>query len=163
MGEELGSTLMIIGVMVLVLLAAYYVTKFIAKKGRRLTQTKCMKVVDQMYLSTDKQIAVIEVGKKNLMIGITNQSINLITTLDEEDIVVEENAGEAKVFGGMFDKVGGFIKNAKDADAKLRDYRRSNQYGKNKTKENNDLDNMMYAVKNRKSRYEDSSTGEDRR
>lgn len=160
---ELGSTLMLIGAMVLVLLATYYATKYIAKKGRRLTQTKCMKVVDQMYLSTDKQIAVIEVGKKNLMIGITNQSINLITTLDEEDIVLEDNAGEAKVFGNMFDKVGGFIKNAKDADAKLRDYRKSNPYGKNKTKENNDLDNMMYAVKNRKSRYEDSNTGEDRR
>jgi flagellar protein FliO/FliZ len=154
---------MLIGVMVLVLLAAYYVTKYIAKRGRRLTRTKCMKVIDQMYLSTDKQIALVKVGKKNLMIGITNQSINHITTLDDGDIVLNEQDDEVKPLGGMFDKVGGFIKNAKDADQKLREYRNNNSFNKKKTNQNNDLDNMMYAVNNRKSRYEDSNTREDRR
>jgi flagellar protein FliO/FliZ len=153
---------MLIGIMVLVLLAAYYTTKYIAKRGRRLTKTKCMKVIDQMYLSTDKQIALVKVGKKNLMIGITNQSINHITTLDDDDIDFDEME-EANTFGSAFGKIGGFFKNAKDADQNLREYRKNNSYIKKKINKSNDIDNMMYAINNRKNRYEDSNTREDRR
>lgn len=94
----LGQTIVIIGVLVAVLLSAYYVTKFLAKKGKRLTQSKHIKVIDQIYLSTDKQIALIKVGGKNLLVGITPQNINLISQVDDEIIDEAQKKGKCRTY-----------------------------------------------------------------
>jgi len=121
----LGQTIVIIGVLVAVLLSAYYVTKFLAKKGKRLTQSKHIKVIDQIYLSTDKQIALIKVGGKNLLVGITPQNINLISQVDEEIIDETQKAGnEAHANPTDFvSKTRDFIKKAWGSQQELKDAR----------------------------------------
>ena len=118
----LGQTIVIIMLLVAVLASAYYVTKFLAKRGRRLTQSKHIKVVDQIYLSTDKQIALIKVGTKNVLVGITNQNISLITQLDE-DITAETLKHEGAGASGQNDfisKARSFFKNAWGSGEELR-------------------------------------------
>ncbi len=125
----LEQTILIIGVMVAVLLGAYYVTKFLAKRGKRLTQSKYIKVVDQIFLSTDKQIALIKFGGKNILVGITNQSINLIAEMDEEDTaLIEREAKESAIQQKSFSStIIDFINKARGSQEELKKTRKASK------------------------------------
>ena len=129
MPEGLGQTVVIIGVMVAVLLAAYYVTKFLAKKGKRLSQSKHIKVIDQIYLASDKQIALIKVGGKNILVGVTNQNISLISEINElEGFASEKTAREEtrpQSRKDFISKARDFVSKAWSAPQDLRNARRS--------------------------------------
>lgn len=162
MGDGLGSTIVLIIVLVLVMLAAYYTTKFLSSKTKRLNKGKYLEIKDRMYVGRDKHIVLLEAGEQYFIVGVTNQSINLLGTLKKEEISpVEEVIQDSAAFTGikgLFGKLSGAVKNASQAQEELRKARMAARVEKDigsaaKTQEEQDeIDRILNAIQQRKSR-----------
>ena len=75
----------LIGIIILII-AAYYVTWFVGVKAsgqsRSKHRNKNISLIDRFAFSKDKSFCLVEIGGKVYVIGITNQSMTLIDTLD---------------------------------------------------------------------------------
>ena len=69
-----------------VIFAAYYATWFIGAKasgqGRNNLRNKNINLIDRFAISRDKSFCLVEIAGKVYVIGITNQSMTLLDTLD---------------------------------------------------------------------------------
>lgn len=83
---------------ILILAAAYYVAKLIAKKGAFKTKTKNMKIVEILPISTDKNIVLIKVGKKYVLIGNVPKNIVCLSSFDEEELGIIDSASDINKF-----------------------------------------------------------------
>jgi len=83
--DPLRVTLSLVGV-VLVIIAAYYVTYYIGVKAsgqsRGRLRNKNINLIDRFAVSRDKSFCIVEIAGKVYVIGVTNQSMTLIDTLD---------------------------------------------------------------------------------
>jgi flagellar protein FliO/FliZ len=103
MGEEsLWSLLGLFFVAVLVPVAAYYVTRYIARKAKGPAGGPGMKQLERMYLGRDKYILLVKIGGKGYILGVTNQSITSVGTLGEEEMRSYEAQEPAENSGGGF-------------------------------------------------------------
>jgi len=71
---------------VLVIIAAYYTTYYISVKssgqGRARLRNKNINLIDRFAISRDKSFCIVEIAGKVYVIGVTNQSMTLLDTLD---------------------------------------------------------------------------------
>ncbi|WP_026485908.1 flagellar biosynthetic protein FliO [Caldanaerobius polysaccharolyticus] len=67
--------------LVIVISIAYFILLLLKKKGMVRTDSKYIKVVDVLQIGQDKQLMVVEVEEKRMLIGVTNSSVNLIQDL----------------------------------------------------------------------------------
>ncbi|MCK5129282.1 MAG: flagellar biosynthetic protein FliO, partial [Clostridiales bacterium] len=143
--------------------SAYYVTKFVAKKGKKLTKSKHINVIDQIYLAVDKQIALINVGGKTILVGITNQAINCITEFEEDKQIHEQQQEEItqKVAKDWPTKIVNLFKKVMNSQKELKKARASNTSGLPKlsfikakaAREEDRFDEMMRAIEKRKEQH----------
>ena len=76
---------------VLIIGAAYYVTKLIAKKGSGLTAKGTdIKLLGSRSFGRDKHIVITEIGEKVYVLGMTAQNITLLDTLPADEFTVEQ-------------------------------------------------------------------------
>jgi flagellar biogenesis protein FliO len=68
-------------VMVLVVFAAYYVTKIVAKTGNPLRKNSRMKLISQIRLGKDSSIAMVEIDDYIYVLGVGSQRVELIEKL----------------------------------------------------------------------------------
>jgi len=71
---------------VAIIIAAYYATWFISVKasgqGRFKYRNKNINLIDRFAISKDKSFCLVEIAGKVYVIGVTNQSMTLLDTLD---------------------------------------------------------------------------------
>ena len=71
---------------IVILFGAYYVTYYVGMKASGQTRAglrnRNIKVLDRYAIARDKQFCVIEIAGKVYIIGITNQSMTLLDTLE---------------------------------------------------------------------------------
>ena len=71
---------------VIIIIAAYYATWFISVKAsgqsRGKLRNKNINLIDRFAISKDKSFCLVEIAGKVYVIGITNQSMTLLDTLD---------------------------------------------------------------------------------
>jgi len=83
--DPLQVTFSLIGV-VIVIIGCYYVTYFISAKAsgqsRGRLRNKNINLIDRFAISRDKSFCIVEIAGKVYVIGITNQSMTLLDTLD---------------------------------------------------------------------------------
>nr|WP_317378094.1 flagellar biosynthetic protein FliO [uncultured Faecalimonas sp.] len=72
---------------VAVIYLSYLCSKYVGKTMNRSSSSTYMKLVDQIVLGQDRHIAVVEVGEKYLLVGITAGQINILTTLTKEELI----------------------------------------------------------------------------
>ena len=92
----------------LVVFAAYYVTRFTAARARpNLGNRRGIRLLDRFALARDKMIVLVEVGEAVYMLGVTNQSINLIDTVELPELSEEEmrKGTAAESFAQLFEKL----------------------------------------------------------
>ncbi len=77
--ELLGMLL----VTALVLAAAFYTTKFVARRSQIGGKGRHMQILERLPLGKDKYLAIIEVGGKYMLVGISGQNINLVSVLPD--------------------------------------------------------------------------------
>ena len=81
-------------VFVIVLMATYYVTKWIAKTGMIQSGARNIKVVETIKIAQNKYIQIIQIGSKYYSIGITKDSITYLSELDEDQLDLSVNTGQ---------------------------------------------------------------------
>lgn len=83
--DPLQVTFSLVGV-ILVIIACYYVTYFISAKAsgqsRGRLRNKHINIIDRFAFSRDKSFCIVEIAGKVYIIGVTNQSMTLLDTLD---------------------------------------------------------------------------------
>lgn len=108
MKEILNISLLVMGFTV-VLIAAYFFTKFIGFKMSHSNANKHIKVLDRVFLGNDKFICIIQIGIRFFVIGITNHHIELISELNEAELVPisdDKNASFGSIFEMYIKKLG---------------------------------------------------------
>jgi len=109
--------------LIAIIFAAYYVTYYIGLKAsgqsRGRLRNKNINIVDRFSISKDKSFCLVEIGGKVYVIGITNQSMTLIDTLDaaafseaaaeQRDKPLWQAAPGGRFTGPMTRKLAGFM------------------------------------------------------
>lgn len=72
----------------LILVAAYYVTKFLAKKGMAQSKSKSMKLVESMPLGADKSLHIVKVGAQYFLIGSAAKNMFMMSELNEDKLML---------------------------------------------------------------------------
>ena len=90
MPELLRLVLSIVG-MIVIIAGAYYATYFIGSKasgqsrGRNRAGNRSVILLERFSISKDKSFCIVEIAGKVYIIGVTNQSMSLIDSLDAEE------------------------------------------------------------------------------
>lgn len=105
--EDIFTALGGLTVICLVVFAAYYVTRFAADHARPgLGNLRGIRLLDRFVFSRDKMIVLVEVGGQVYMLGVTNQSINLIDTVEPGEFPEQrQRAGAVEGFGQLLTKL----------------------------------------------------------
>lgn len=76
-------------IFILVLAAAYYVTRFVAKShaARGSAYGGNIKILDKTVLGQDRSLLVVSVAGKAMLLGVTNQHVTHLSDLDENNLV----------------------------------------------------------------------------
>lgn len=82
MGITLGEGLQLVAGILIVILAAYYATYFIAHRKSKRIPGKGINVHERFALSKDKMVCVIEVNGKAYLVAMTNGGATLLDTFD---------------------------------------------------------------------------------
>ena len=80
---------------VLIIFAAYYATSYIGKLGMRMTGKKSGRQIvlrERFALSKDKSFCIVEICGKTYIVGITNQSMTVLDTLDGAAVTADDAA-----------------------------------------------------------------------
>lgn len=104
-----GSFWQLVGLvflLIIILVAAYYTSRFVANlKIGQLKKSNFM-VIDSYRISTTKALQIVKVGNRYLLLAIGKDSINLLTELDETEVVIRElHQGEKLNFKQLLDKL----------------------------------------------------------
>jgi flagellar biogenesis protein FliO len=72
---------------ILIIVAAYYFTYYIGKKSQMSNRQKGRNIalLERFAISKDKSFCIVEIAGKVYIVGVTNQSITLLDTLDAAD------------------------------------------------------------------------------
>jgi len=83
---EPGQVIMFFIGLIVIIVAAYYVTYYVGLKAsgqsRGRLRNKNINMLDRFSISKDKSFCLVEIAGKVYVIGITNQSMTLLDTLD---------------------------------------------------------------------------------
>lgn len=94
---------------VVVLVATYYLTKWIAKSGVVQSRSQNIKVIETFKIAPNKYIQIIQLGSKYYSIGVSKDHITFLTALDEEQLDISEipsTSGQAP-FADLLKKIAG--------------------------------------------------------
>ncbi|OJU14281.1 MAG: hypothetical protein BGN88_08810 [Clostridiales bacterium 43-6] len=84
---DLLFALVIVG---LVIWLSYWGTKWLSKRFNTISAGKHIKIMDRTMLSQDKFLVLTKVNGKVYFLGVTSQSIETISTMDESEFPKEE-------------------------------------------------------------------------
>lgn len=100
-GSTIYGILYFIFMTAVILGAAYYVTRFIAKRGFGASGNRNIKVVESINLGIDKSLLLVKVGEQYMLLGSTQKNITLLAEIDKDKLAIE-NAVE--VYSGLDDE-----------------------------------------------------------
>lgn len=94
-------------VLIVILVAAYFTSKFVA--GIKLGQMKASNftVIDSYRISPNKALQIVKIGNKYIVIAIGKDTVNYITELNETEVFIREyHPGEKPDFKQLLEKLG---------------------------------------------------------
>lgn len=72
---------------VLIIYLSYVCSKYIGKGMNRGGNSKYMRMLDRLAVGQDRYVAVVQAGEKYLLIGVTQEQVNLLKELTEEELI----------------------------------------------------------------------------
>ncbi|MDE5859328.1 MAG: flagellar biosynthetic protein FliO [Oscillospiraceae bacterium] len=93
----------LLGIIVLMFLT-YFAARWLNKHfnmGGFSSGQRSVKIIECISIAQDKQLMVITVGRKNMLIGVTPNSVTKICDLDEEDLLAAESEDNPAESGFM--------------------------------------------------------------
>lgn len=95
---------------ILIIYLSYLASRYIGKGMGKLQNSRYMRLIDQITVGQDRHIAVLQVGDRYLLVGITAGQINILSEIQEEELlplspVSEENGKKIPDFKSFVDKL----------------------------------------------------------
>ena len=112
MDDTLWLTFSLIGI-IIIIFGAFYFTKWFSKKIPTVNGSK-IKILDRAVIGQNEYIVVVRVGEKVLLLGVSGQSVNLISELNPEDYKEHEGKNEKPA-----PDFGSYMRSAKEFTQKL--------------------------------------------
>lgn len=94
--DNIGQLLGLVLLLVIILFAAYYTSKFIGKMKLGQLKNTNFDVIDTYRISQGKLLQIVKIGKKYVVISIGKENVNYITELEEGDLVFKETHPDGK-------------------------------------------------------------------
>lgn len=85
-------------IFVFVIAITLFTTKYIANYQKVQNAGKNIEVLETYRISQSKYIQIVKIGKKNVAIAVSKDTVTLLATLEEGDVSFPEEAGEGKSF-----------------------------------------------------------------
>ena len=73
-------------VFVFILIAAYYVTKWVSNTGLNIQKNKNIKVLEVFRINQTKYIYLVKLGDKVVALGVTKDHMEFLTEINEESL-----------------------------------------------------------------------------
>lgn len=73
---------------VLIIYLSYVFSKYVGKTVNKSGSSRYMRLLDQITLGQDRNIAIMQVGDKYLLVGITAGQINVLREMKEEELIL---------------------------------------------------------------------------
>ena len=97
-------------VFILVLFAAWYVSKLIGNKAMGGFGNRNINVIESFRLDNNKAIQIIRIADKYLAIGISKDNISVLAQLNEEDIIIPSKDDNNMSFKDIMKNAKGILK-----------------------------------------------------
>lgn len=81
----------VIFVFVLILVAAYFVSRWIGTTGMSQYQDKNIRIIEGCRVGQNKMVQIVKVGKKYFVLGIGKDEITCLGEVKEEDLAITED------------------------------------------------------------------------
>lgn len=96
----------LIFIFIFILIAAYFVSKWVGISGVKQAYNKNMRIVETLRVSPGKYIQIVKTGSKYLVLGISKDHIEYLTELEEEQLEHTEMPEINQVnFRDIFEKI----------------------------------------------------------
>lgn len=94
---------------------SYLASKYIGTGLNRSGSSKYMRLIDQITMGQDRHIAIVQIGGKYLLVGITAGQICVLSELQDEELFPLSPDGESEATGvsnfrALMEKLGDFGK-----------------------------------------------------
>lgn len=86
--DNLLQLLGLLFVFIVVLLAAWYVSRFVGNKAMGGFGNRNINIIESFRLDNNKAIQIVRIADKYLAIGVSKDEINVLAQLNEEDIII---------------------------------------------------------------------------
>ena len=102
---------------IFVLLITWWTTKWIAKiqKGQMANGTN-LEIIETTKISPDKYIQLVRTGEKYIVIAVGKSEVHMLTELNPDEVIIEDNNDNTMDFKTIFDKVKNFNKNSNNEE-----------------------------------------------
>ncbi len=105
-GAGFWQMMSLVFMLIIILLAAYFTSKFVASFKLGQLKKSNFQVIDAYRISANKVLQLVKIGNKYIVLGIGKDSINVITELEEKEVIFREvNQGEKQTFRQIMDKL----------------------------------------------------------
>jgi flagellar biogenesis protein FliO len=99
--DQLGSTLLKMGLALVLIVGLIYLSVIMLRKlsyGKMGKQTLSgtIQIVDRNFVSPKKQLCLVRIDKKILLVGITEQAINLVADVSDQDFESKQTISKAE-------------------------------------------------------------------
>ena len=94
--DNLLQLLGLVLLLIVILVAAYYTSRFIGKLKLGQLKNSNFNVIDTYRISPNKMLQIVKVGNKFLVISTSKDSVNYITELEESEVQIREAGTKEK-------------------------------------------------------------------
>lgn len=120
--SALKSTLQLLGlliVFIIILVAAYYTSRFIGKSDFSFGMNRNIKVVEACRISPTVTIQIVKAGDRFLLIGVSKERVTFLTELSGDSLTLTENQPDNQMdFSAIMEKVASKVKKDKKKPGK---------------------------------------------
>lgn len=99
--SSIESILKLIGLLVLcflIILASYYVTKFVGSRSAGINSSGFMKPLEVCRIAPNKYLQLVKIGEKYYVLGVSKESVNVVAEVDPSEIPEKAAPQAAKSF-----------------------------------------------------------------
>ncbi|MGI5970221.1 MAG: FliO/MopB family protein [Oscillospiraceae bacterium] len=108
--QQITQVFGVLAVMILVIFAAYYATRFLAVKSKGMGgKTRNFRLIDRFSIARDKEFILIAAGQTVYLIGVTNQNMTVIDKKEASEFPAEDERTK-KPLGVLPDIFSAFLK-----------------------------------------------------
>ncbi len=90
--EEFITLILAFLAMCVVIYLSYVASKYIAKKSWGSSSSKYIKIIDRAAVGREKSLIITQIGEKYFLVAISENRMEKLAELTEEDLVLQEQA-----------------------------------------------------------------------